>query len=640
MRKRSSFGFPLLAKELIEQSARRRTYVLRTVYAVLFFGFALMIFWGSIYSDVNSPFELLGQGRNMFTILMTLQIMGVLLFTPALTCGAISSEKERNTIGLLFLTRLGPTSILIEKYLGRLILMGSYLLLSLPIFGFCYTLGGIEQRQVWFGFYGLVLTVCQISALGLMCSTFFRTTVSAFIATYMIGISIFFGPIMFFELLPNWVGNILGDAIWRPVSIFVDFLGQFSQIALAGLCSLLGMQVSENLQWNPTWVDTGMGDAEIAFAFFPLPMIMSASQGTFINAPNWQILAFGMPAMVMTVVMLLLSRLFLVTRAFVTPKRYLLRIFKSLDRMFHQANQRFTKGIVLIQDAGSLPKYEPITWRETTKSTLGSFRYLIRMFLLIEIPVLIVGVFAVGLSGGGLYSYHRHPALIFINFLCWIIAMLLTIVRAATLVAGERSHETIDVLLTTPISSRQFVTQKFKGVVRLMLVVSLPLLTGMVLQAWYCDIVRGGIFENLISDPDRNALCYFVCSVLSVAICLPLFAWVSMFFGMWMKTSTRAIFAALAFIVAWMIVPLIVLIMVFEMMHVGPSDELAVLLISSPATVPFAMEIGEIDDIFDDAIWFGIAMNFVVYGGLLFAARFVCLKNAARLLGRSEDDWS
>ena len=40
-----AIGLPLLAKELLEQSARRRTYVVRTVYACLLFLFTCLMFW-------------------------------------------------------------------------------------------------------------------------------------------------------------------------------------------------------------------------------------------------------------------------------------------------------------------------------------------------------------------------------------------------------------------------------------------------------------------------------------------------------------------------------------------------------------------------------------------------------------------
>ncbi len=43
-----SFGLPLLTKDLIEQAAHRRTYILRVVYAAVLYGAAL---W--IYADIS-----------------------------------------------------------------------------------------------------------------------------------------------------------------------------------------------------------------------------------------------------------------------------------------------------------------------------------------------------------------------------------------------------------------------------------------------------------------------------------------------------------------------------------------------------------------------------------------------------------
>lgn len=638
-----SFGLPLLAKELIEQSARRRTYVIRTIYAILLFGFALMIFWGSIYSRISNPFELLGQGRQMFAILMVLQITGVALFTPALTCGTISMEKERNTIGLLFLTRLSPTAILLEKYLGRLFVMGTYLLISLPLFGFCYSLGGLEQGQVWFGFYGLIITVCQLAALGLLCSAYFRTTVSAFIATYLMGIAMFFGPIFLSELLPRRLARILFDPLWRLVEGLFGYLGRIGELTLTGFYELVGIEVGNAFTWNPVWQPIGYNsEMEFGFIFFAPILLMSATESAPAQVATWQLFALGVPAMGTTLLFLGMARLFVVRRAFISSKRYLLRFFQALDSLFHRANQnRFTKGIVLIKESNHLPVYDPIAWRETTKTPLGSVRYLFRIFVAIEFPVITICLMAITFSGVNVYQWHRNEAIVAVNLICWVIAILLTVVRAATLVAGERSHETLDVLLTTPISSHDFVTQKFRGVMRLMLVVSVPLLTGMISQAWYSSITGNNWLSGMFgSRPERNPICYLFAGVTSMVVYLQLFAWLSMLMGMWLKTSTRAIFGALALIVAWMILPLVFLITFFEIWNVSRHSPLSMLLTLSPATVPFMMEIGEIEDIFGDAVWAVIITNLMLYSALLFTVRWFTLKHAARLLGRSEDNWS
>src|SRR5258708_1818008 len=145
----------------------------------------------------------------MFLWLVGLQFAGVYLFMPAITCGVVTQEKERDSLQLLFLTRLGPWTILFEKLLGRLIPMFSFLLLSLPLLAFAYSLGGISPSLLWSGVWMLVLATIQMGTLALMCSAFFRTTVGAFVASYVIAFIMFFGPYVMWMVL--WLlGYLLG----------------------------------------------------------------------------------------------------------------------------------------------------------------------------------------------------------------------------------------------------------------------------------------------------------------------------------------------------------------------------------------------------------------------------------------------
>ena len=92
---RFNIGLPLLAKELTEQSARRRTYVIRVVYAVALYGFTLWTFWNQLGSWNSNSFAILGRGRELFEAIAGLQFAGLYLFLPAMTCGVLTSEKER-----------------------------------------------------------------------------------------------------------------------------------------------------------------------------------------------------------------------------------------------------------------------------------------------------------------------------------------------------------------------------------------------------------------------------------------------------------------------------------------------------------------------------------------------------------------
>src|SRR5438874_2340890 len=112
---RTHFSLPLLEKELIEQAARKRTYLVRGGYACLLFFVAFLIFYEELRAGATSPLAVLGRGRDMFTALVFIQFAGVYLFMPAITCGVLTQEKERDSLQLLLITRLGPWTILFEK---------------------------------------------------------------------------------------------------------------------------------------------------------------------------------------------------------------------------------------------------------------------------------------------------------------------------------------------------------------------------------------------------------------------------------------------------------------------------------------------------------------------------------------------
>src|SRR6516165_1013319 len=194
MRLSRAFGLPLLAKELLEQSARRRTYVVRVVYATLLFVSAFLLFFDILRSGASSPLAVLGKGREMFETLVRLQFGGVYLFMPAITCGVLTLEKERASLPLLIVTRLGPWTIVFEKLLSRVIPMAGFLLLSLPLLAFAYSLGGIAGSQIAAAMWMLFLTTFQMGTVAILCSAYFRTTVGAFIGSYLLSLALMFGP--------------------------------------------------------------------------------------------------------------------------------------------------------------------------------------------------------------------------------------------------------------------------------------------------------------------------------------------------------------------------------------------------------------------------------------------------------------
>jgi len=188
------FHLPLFAKELTEAAARRRTYWMRVVYGSLLFIFLGMLHGNFFRSRETNPLSVLGEGRGLFETLIEFQFFGIALFLPALMCGRITEEKERDSLVLLLLTELTPRSIVRQKYFAGLVPMITFLLLGLPLGAVAYAFGGFPARDLALAAWMLLLACVQVGALAIWCSAFFRTTVAAFLGTYVIGLIFYTAP--------------------------------------------------------------------------------------------------------------------------------------------------------------------------------------------------------------------------------------------------------------------------------------------------------------------------------------------------------------------------------------------------------------------------------------------------------------
>ncbi len=587
-------GLPLIVKELIEQSARRRTWWLRSMYALLAFFAAISMSAATLHRNWSgSPFQILGQGSELFAMFTFMQFFGIYLFMPAMTSSLLTSEKERDTLSLLFLTRLSPWGIIVGKLVSRLIPMYLLLALSLPLSAFAYSLGGFEQSLIWMTTWILCLTVFQVATLGLMCSAFFRTTVGAFIATYVFGFLMLFGPLIFDEMTHS-----------------IRDLFQFLQAAF-GTQTVFGFQ---------QYTFSGM--------FFAPMVLFENGPGMFGGSNVWFTLLRSAPILAISALFLLLTRVFIVSRAFVERRNLLLVAFRKLDHVFWQLNEQFGRGVVLSGGSEKLPKSQPVAWREVTKKTLGTTRYLVRVFIGLEFPVL----FICSLSVGGNSGWNEMLAML--QFMVWIIAILLICVHSVSLFAAERTHQTLDVLLTTPMTNRDLFRQKLRGLLRLTFVVSVPLLTVYVFEGWlrhdtYSFNRYGGSQAWRNGSVPLPVLCYLASGIITMLIYFPMVAAVATLAGLKLKTQTRAIFATLGLIVAWNLLPLLVLGPLFEIYNFRWTNGAEYFLMSIPALMIGANEFREFT-----SPWTALFANSIWYGGITVGLWAICLVGFDGMLGR------
>jgi hypothetical protein len=213
--------WPLLGKELLEQAARRQMYVTRVIYALVLFG-AFCFYYFRHLSE--GSILVLGGGGGPFRFVVITQIVTIFLFLPPLMAGSIAQEKERDTLGLLFLTDLRPWELILQKYIGRLIPMLTLLFLSLPLLAVTYSLGGVSFGSLISSAATLFFTCLAVGAVAIECSAHETTTFGALVRCW--GICLLFtmccwvGPLQFAMMPPM----IYGPGIPGALFLFPVFL--------------------------------------------------------------------------------------------------------------------------------------------------------------------------------------------------------------------------------------------------------------------------------------------------------------------------------------------------------------------------------------------------------------------------------
>ena len=183
-KRRLQFGLPLLGRELAEQASHPRHYVLRCLCAIAMFGLCFLSLRDVLVADQAAGMISLGRGAVLGHSVIQTQALMILVFLPAITCGAIAGEKERNTLAILLTTRLGPPTIVLEKLASRLVVVFMLLLLSLPLLAVAYSMGGISLRDLLTAVLYLAELSLFVASLSLMCSAWCGSTVSAFFMSY------------------------------------------------------------------------------------------------------------------------------------------------------------------------------------------------------------------------------------------------------------------------------------------------------------------------------------------------------------------------------------------------------------------------------------------------------------------------
>ena len=115
---------PMFAKELRSQAFGGGVWIFRSAYAC--FGLSMLMMVGAVGN-------LVGPTPNLIrSVALVFQLGLIVLIVPSLTAGAITQERERGSMELLRLSRLGPLSFLVGKVAVALLFVVFLILGAVP----------------------------------------------------------------------------------------------------------------------------------------------------------------------------------------------------------------------------------------------------------------------------------------------------------------------------------------------------------------------------------------------------------------------------------------------------------------------------------------------------------------------------
>jgi len=202
-------------KELRGRMRGRRAFVILTIYLLLLGGFAWMVelIMERTYSfgfGGNGTYATAGIGQGIFAALLMLETLQVAFLAPSSTAGAISLEREKQTLELLVATPITSLAIVLGKLLSALVYVWLLIAASIPLTAVVFVYGGVAPEDVLRGYLVLIVTALGLGAFGLLCSSLVKRTQAA-------------TAITIFGVLAMTIGSVFVLIFWQAMSPVQQF---------------------------------------------------------------------------------------------------------------------------------------------------------------------------------------------------------------------------------------------------------------------------------------------------------------------------------------------------------------------------------------------------------------------------------
>lgn len=218
------------SKELRGRMRGRRAFIVITIYLLLLSSFAFGIyeylrqqslqqvfvglqpgidpgFGGGFTTYPSSQGTALSAtvGHAIFSGLLVVETLLVLVLAPAFTSGAVSLEREKQTLDLLVATPLSTFGMVLGKLLSALTWVFLLIVASVPLASVVFAFGGVGPEDLLRGYALLFALAFGMGAVGMFISALVRRTQTATVLTFV-------------AVLVLTLGSMAVHEFWRVVT--------------------------------------------------------------------------------------------------------------------------------------------------------------------------------------------------------------------------------------------------------------------------------------------------------------------------------------------------------------------------------------------------------------------------------------
>jgi ABC-type transport system involved in multi-copper enzyme maturation permease subunit len=223
----------IIVKELRGRMRGRRAFIVLTIHVLLLAGIAWML--QRINEEAISNFGGFGGqvtfasasvGRGIFIGLMLLQTLMVSVLAPAATAGAISSEREHQTLELLTVTPISSLAIVLGKLFSALAWVFVLILASVPVTALVFVFGGVAPDDLLRAYIVLFATVIGLGSVGIFFSALTRRTGAATGLTFVVTLVLTIGSLFVFVFMST-TSEVGPNGLRKPPPSALLFLNPF-----------------------------------------------------------------------------------------------------------------------------------------------------------------------------------------------------------------------------------------------------------------------------------------------------------------------------------------------------------------------------------------------------------------------------